>query len=165
MNALPVRVLALPLLLLLFSGGPAQAGTIAATLTVKVTVNAPPCNINDGRAITVDFGDEVMTSKVESGIYSQNVDYILDCAGAAADTLNMTIGGVGAGFDATVLQASQPDLGIRLSGDGKVIPLNTPLAIRRSAPPVLRAQLVKAPGGSLTAGAFSASATLTVAYQ
>lgn len=40
---------------------PAQATTV----NVRVTVLSPPCIINGGRPIEVDFGDEVMTTRID----------------------------------------------------------------------------------------------------
>lgn len=150
---------------LMFLTGVAQAGTASTTVTVTVTVIAEPCVINSNNPIVVDFGNDVLTNKVDSGIYTQPVNYTLDCTAATGDTLNMTISGTGAGFDTSVLQGGQTNLGIKLLKDGSAMPLNTAIAFSRSTTPVLQAQLVRAPGGKLTAGAFSASATMTVAYQ
>lgn len=144
---------------------PAGAGTSSATLTVEVTVVAEPCTINNGNPITVDFGDSVLTTKVDGSNYVKPVDYTLDCADATSDDLKMTISGTGAGFDGTVLQASQTDLGIRLLNNGTAMPLNQPLNFSRGTSPVLQAVPVKAPGSKLTAGTFTAVATLAVEYQ
>ncbi|HBV9912365.1 TPA: fimbrial protein [Klebsiella aerogenes] len=150
---------------LMMMAGTAQAGTASATLTVEVTVIAEPCIINNNSPIVVDFGNSVLTNKVDSGIYTKAVNYTLDCTDATADTLNMTITGTGAGFDNSVLQASQANLGIKLLKDGTDLPLNTAVAFNRDKKPVLQAQLVKAPTGALTAGAFTATAILAVSYQ
>ncbi|MEX3098859.1 fimbrial protein [Serratia ureilytica] len=144
---------------------PVMADSTPATLTINVTVIAEPCTINGGNPIIVDFGDDVLTTKVDGSNYVKPVDYTLDCADATSDDLKMTISGTGAGFDGTVLQASQTDLGIRLLNNGAAMPLNQPLDFRRGSQPVLEAVPVKAPGSKLTAGKFTAAATLTVEYQ
>ncbi|MBW4217890.1 fimbrial protein [Enterobacter cloacae subsp. cloacae] len=144
---------------------PASAGTASATLRVNVTVIAEPCTINNGRPIQVNFGDNVLTTNVDGSNYTRPVDYTLDCVDATSDGLKMTISGTVAGFDDSVLQASQTDLGIKLLSNGTALPLNQALNFNRNAPPVLEAVPVKAPGSKLSGGLFTATATMTVEYQ
>ncbi|HBV9912407.1 TPA: fimbrial protein [Klebsiella aerogenes] len=141
------------------------AGQTSATLTLTVTVIAEPCVINGGNPVTVDFGDNVLTTGVDGNNYIKPVDYTLDCADATSDDLKMTISGTGAGFNGDVLQASQTDLGIKLISNGVAMPLNQPLTFSRQTPPVLEAVPVKATGSKLTGGPFTATATMTVEYQ
>ena len=153
------------LLLCAAIAGCCAPGRAAMTLTVRVSVTSEPCTINDGRPITVDFGDDLLTSKVDGSSYLKNIDYTLDCSDAADGALKMTISGTGAAFDGAVLQADQPNLGIRLLSNGQPMPLNQPLNFTARSKPVLQAVPVKDPADKLRAGAFSASATMTVEYQ
>ena len=139
-------------------------GRAAMTLTVRVSVVSEPCIINGGRPIAVDFGDDLLTSKVDGSRYMKNIDYSLECSDAVDGRLKMTISGVGAGFDSTVLQADQANLGIRLLHDGQPMPLNEPLSFSPQDKPALQAVPVKNPADKLRAGAFAASATLSVEY-
>lgn len=141
------------------------ADTSVAIVTVKVTVISEPCVINNGDPIVVNFGDNLLTTEVDGNNYIQPVDYRLSCPDATSDDMKMTISGTGAGFDGTVLQGSQPSLGIKILSGGNLMPLNQALNFNRNTPPVLQAVPVKDPAGKLTGGAFTASATMSVEYQ
>ncbi|MGN7975534.1 fimbrial protein [Serratia sp. 22264] len=136
-----------------------------ATVTVKVTVVAPPpCVINDDRPIDVEFGD-VMTTRVDGDNYKMPVNYTLSCTGAPSNAMKLQVKGTGAAFDATVLQTNKAALGIELrQGDSKLA-VNDWLNFTYPNMPELWAVPVKQTGATLTGGEFSAGATMAVAYQ
>ncbi|ALL40496.1 exotoxin (plasmid) [Serratia marcescens] len=138
--------------------------TGATTLTVKVTVLSPPCVINDGHPIQVDFGD-VMTTRVDGSNYRMPVNYALECKGQSSSKLKLQIQGAGAGFDEKLLRTSTDGLGIAiLNGDNR-LPLNQWLKFTYPNKPVLGAVPVKSTSSLLQAGEFTASATMVVDYQ
>ncbi|WP_105665501.1 fimbrial protein [Cronobacter dublinensis] len=138
-----------------------------AIITVTVTVNAAPCEINNNQLIDVDFGDSVITTDVAKGTVEKPVNYTLDCTNADQNkTLAMRISGVGAGFDDKVLKTSIPELGVKMKADGADYPLNSNLTLASAtSKPALTALLVQQPGARLPTGAFTAGATMTVDYQ
>ncbi|MES3576150.1 fimbrial protein [Enterobacter cloacae] len=144
-------------------------GAKATVLTVKVTVLAGPCKINNNNPIDVDFGDDMLTTRVDGNNYLKTINYTLDCSEAKNDALKMQISGDVAPFDKNILrtpEASNADnLGIKLLHNGTSWPLNDWFNFKKGEHPVLQAVPVKAPGSTLKAGTFSASATLTVDYQ
>ncbi|MFO6502704.1 fimbrial protein [Serratia marcescens] len=137
----------------------------SATVTVKVTVVAPPpCVINDDRPVEVEFGD-VMTTRVDGDNYKMPVNYTLSCTGGTSNAMKLQVKGNGAAFDATVLQTNKTGLGIELrQGDGKLA-VNSWLNFTYPNKPELWAVPVKQAGTTLTGGEFSAGATMTVDYQ
>lgn len=160
----------LPILAVLLGGlvtGLAVAEDNTATITVKVTINAAPCEINNNQLIDVDFGNNVITTDVAKGTVEKTVNYTLDCTEAdQTKTLAMRISGSGADFDDKVLKTSIPELGVKLKADGAEYPLNTDLALASStSKPALTALLVQQPGARLPTGGFTAGATMTVNYQ
>ncbi|WP_447885646.1 fimbrial protein [Serratia fonticola] len=137
----------------------------SATVTVKVTVVAPPpCVINDDRPIEVEFGD-VMTTRVDGSSYRMPVNYTLDCTGAPSNAMKLQIQGNGASFDSTVLQTTQPALGVQLHVGSARLPINTAANFTYPNKPVLFAVPVKKSGATLTGGEFTAAATMKVDYQ
>ncbi|EPH6761667.1 fimbrial protein [Cronobacter dublinensis] len=144
-----------------------QAENNTITINVKVSVSAPPCEINDNQLIDVDFGDSVITTDVAKGTVEKVVNYSLDCSSAdQSKTLVMRISGTGADFDSKVLKTSIPALGVKLKADGADYSLNTDLVLASSSSkPELKAQLVQQQGARLPTGEFTAGATLTVGYQ
>lgn len=137
-----------------------------ANLIFNGTLNEPPpCTINSGNNIEVDFQD-VGVSKVDGVNYLKPVHYTITCS---ADTLPwemvLTVRGVATSYEASAVQSSVPDLGVRLIQNGVPLPLNTLLLINPATPPVLEAVPIKRPGGSLGPGAFTSSATLLAQFQ
>jgi type 1 fimbria pilin len=143
----------------------AQAGTSSATIALEVNVVAEPCVINNGNAIAVEFGNNLLTSQIDGVQYAKTLEYTLDCSNAAKDAVKMKISGNAATFDKTILQASQPALGIKFLSNGDSMDLDNWLNFDRNNPPVLQAIPVKDSGGTLVAGEFTATATMTIDYQ
>ena len=143
---------------------------LCSTATANVAFNGtliepPPCTINGGSTIEVDF-KEVGISKVDGEHYRQPVNYTITCS---TDTLPwemiLTVRGSATPFEPSAVQSSVVDLGIQLLQNGKPMELNTPFVIAPSSPPVLEAVPVKRPGSTLAPGGFTASATLLANYQ
>lgn len=137
----------------------------SSSITVKVTVLAPPpCVINDDRPIDVEFGD-VMTTRVDGDNYKMPVNYTLSCTGGTTNAMKLQVKGTGAAFDATVLRTNQTGLGIELrQGDSKLA-VNDWLNFTYPNKPELWAVPVKQRGATLKWGEFSAGATMAVDYQ
>ena len=65
---------------LLLCGSSVMAFAQTATVKVSVTVMQPlPCTINGGRPIEVDFGDEVMTTRINGNFYRMPIDFSFTC--------------------------------------------------------------------------------------
>ncbi|CCJ99592.1 fimbrial protein [Cronobacter malonaticus] len=136
-------------------------------ITVSVTINTAPCEINNNQNIDVNFGDNVITTDVMAGLVEKVINYTLDCSNAdTAKTLKMHITGNGADFNSDLLQTSIPELAVKLKADGSDFPLNSDLTLASTTEkPVLVAALVGKPGARLPTGEFTAGATMTVDYQ
>jgi len=142
---------------------PMMAAAIT-TVTVKVTVVAQPCVINDDKPIDVNFG-EITTTGVDGKNFRLPVNYTLNCTGVSSNAMKLQIQGSGAGFDATVLKTNKPRLGIELQQGDSKFPLNSWLNFTYPNKPALWAVPVKQSGLTLAAGEFTATATMTVDYQ
>ncbi|RMP59022.1 hypothetical protein ALQ18_00114 [Pseudomonas marginalis pv. marginalis] len=137
-----------------------------ANLTFSGTLNEPPpCTIDAGNTIEVDFGD-VGVKRVDGEKYRQGVGYIITCG---PDTLpwelKLSVNGTATTFDGSAVQTSVPALGIRLFQNNVPFLLNTPLDITLSSPPTLEAVPVKQPGAILAPASFTAVATLLAEYE
>ena len=130
---------------------------------IGTLVVPPPCAINSNNDISVDFGTDMLTGRIDGINYEQPIVYTLDCTGATSATLKLQFQGSGAGFDASVLGTSKSALGLELRSDGVKLPLNTWINFIDPARPVLTAIPVK--GGSVSGGTFTAASTLVVDYQ
>ncbi|ELQ9310748.1 fimbrial protein [Serratia marcescens] len=154
---------ALALLAAASINGPAQA---ASTVTVSVTVLAPlPCTINGSKPVEVNFGNEVMTTRIDGSSYRQPVDYGLSCNGPAKNAMRLQIAGGVAGFNGQLLKTSVNGLGIALLRDGVRIAPNSWQNFNYPTLPKLEAVPVKQSGVALPTGEFTAAATLRADYQ
>ncbi|SFU56553.1 putative fimbrial-like protein YfcQ [Pseudomonas fluorescens] len=138
----------------------------SANLTFSGTLNEPPpCTINAGTTIEVDFGD-VGVKQVDGVKYRRALGYLITCG---ADTLpwqlKLSVNGTPAAYDASAVQTSAADLAIRIFQNNAPFLLNTPLDIALSSPPLLEAVPVKRPGAILAPARFTAVATLLAEYQ
>lgn len=149
--------------ILLYSVG-AVADT--ALVTIKVTVVAPPpCTINGDQVINVDFGSDVVTSRVDGVNYLKTVDYSLECKNHTRNAMKMKLQGHATAFDRSALQTNMTDLGIALKANGSALTVNDWINFTYPEKPSLQAVPVKMAGVTLAGGDFSAGATLMVNYQ
>jgi len=139
----------------------------AADMNFKgALIDPPPCSINNGALIDVDFGDRVGINKVNGVNYRQQVNYQIICApGVKGWDLTLTLKGVATAFDKSAVQTDQPDLGIRILQNKESFPLESTIIVDPKSPPVLEAVPVVKLGGSLQEGIFEAAATLQANYQ
>ncbi|CAI1839559.1 MULTISPECIES: fimbrial protein [Serratia] len=146
---------------------PVAQAAETANVTVKVTiVAAPPCVINNNNLIEVNFGNDVLTTRVDGSAYKKMpVTYSINCSGGPSNAVKMLIEGTGAGFDNAMLRTNQTDFGIALLNNDRRYPINSWLNFNASSPPQLEAVPAKRTGATLKGGPFSAGATMKVEYQ
>ena len=136
-------------------------------MRLRGTLRAPPpCEINDGGRVAVDFGQRVGVNKVDGVNYRQAVNYRITCDSKEARPWEMvlTLKGVATSFDNAAVQTDNDNLGIRVYRDDVPFMLNSSIKIDPASPPRLEAVPVARPGGPLKAGAFVATATLQADY-
>jgi type 1 fimbria pilin len=138
----------------------------SANLTFSGTLNEPPpCTIDSGSTIEVDFGD-VGTRRVDGVKYRKGVGYTIRCGASTLPwLLKLSVNGTATTFDTSAVQTTAPDLGIRLYQNNVPFQLNTPLDISLPSPPTLEVVPVKRPGSTLAPARFTAVATLLAEYQ
>lgn len=141
----------------------AQAGV---QLTVKVTVLAPlPCVVNGNKPIEVDFGDDVMSTRVNGINYRTAVNYSVTCVNPEKSGMRLQIAGIPAAFDSNLLKTNVDNLGIAFLQDEASVKLNRWQNFTYPALPKLEAVPVKPMGAALPVGEFRAAATFQVEYQ
>ncbi|MGP0873348.1 fimbrial protein [Serratia sp. CY81684] len=140
----------------------------AASTTIKVTVTIvapPPCVINNNNLIEVNFGNDVMTTRIDGSYKKQPVVYSVECKNAPNNAMKMQIQGTGASFDGEVLQTNKDGLGVALLRNGSRQPINSWINFTYPTKPTLEAVPVKQAGATLRGGEFSAGASMKVEYQ
>lgn len=147
---------------------PAQAKDGEADMTFHGTlIEPPPCTLNDGNQVEVDFGDRVGINKVDGENYRQGLNYQITCDSAAGRSwaLTLSLSGSAAGFDSEALQTDKASLGIRVYQNDKPFTPNSTVKINLANPPRLEAVPIKQASATLTEGAFEAWATLRADYE
>ncbi|OOV89410.1 exotoxin [Pseudomonas sp. MF4836] len=144
---------------------PSALAATSSTITVKVTVTAAPCEINDNNLIEVDFGNDVLTTRVGGDYKKRRVQYSVSCPLGAPSSMRMRIEGNGAVFDGKVLLTQITDFGIEIRANGKQLPIDSWVDFTYPDWPSLEAVPVKRPGATLATGVFSAAATMKVEYR
>ncbi|HIE1061103.1 TPA: fimbrial protein [Serratia marcescens] len=148
-----------------WQGGALASGDADANFRGTL-IEPPPCTINDGNQVDVDFGNRVGINKVDGVNYRIPVNYQLSCeSGGGGWALTLSLTGGTTGFDTDALATNKQDLGIRIYQGSKSFVPNTKLNIDLANPPRLEAVPVKRAGATLTEGAFEAWATLRADYQ
>ncbi|WP_037410053.1 fimbrial protein [Serratia sp. S4] len=141
---------------------------VQAVSTIRVTVTIvapPPCVINNNSLIEVNFGDDVITTRIDGSYKKQPVVYSVECKNAPNYAMKMQIEGTGAWFDTGVLSTNKDGLGVALLRNGNPQSINTWMNFFYPNMPTFEAVPVKQAGATLSGGAFSAGATMKVEYQ
>lgn len=147
---------------------PAQAKDGEADMTFHGTlIEPPPCTINDGNQVEVDFGDRVGINKVDGENYRQQLNYQITCDKASGGTwaLKLSLSGDAAGFNKEALMTNKTGLGIRVYQGDKPFSPNSSVKINLVNPPRLEAVPIKQAGVMLTEGVFETWATLRADYE
>ncbi|WP_028715587.1 fimbrial protein [Pantoea ananatis] len=146
----------------------AQAKDGEAGMTFHGTlIEPPPCTLNGGNQVEVDFGERVGINKVDGENYRQGLSYQITCdrPGSGNWVLKLSLSGGVADFDKEALLTNKENLGIRVYQNDTPFTPNSTLTIDSGNPPRLAAVPVKQAGATLTEGAFEAWATLRADYQ
>jgi type 1 fimbria pilin len=147
---------------------PAQAKDGEADMIFHGTLmEPPPCAINEGDKVDVDFGERLGINKVDGVNYRQRLNYQITCGKAVGGNwvLKLSLSGNAAGFDSEALQTDKTNLGIRVYQNDKPFTPNSTLKIDLASPPRLEAVPIKQAGSTLTEGTFEAWATLRADYE
>lgn len=162
-----MRILLLSLLAAGISGLVSTAFAAGGDMEFRGTLlEPPPCSINSGNNITVDFGLKVGVKKVDGVNYMQDMNYDLVCEpNTHSWALKLKLTGNPISFDNAAVQTNINGLGIKILRDGQPFVLGSEITITPTSKPHLKAVPVQQVGIVLTEGAFEATATLQADYQ
>lgn len=127
-------------------------------------VKAPDCHINNNNTIEVTFGN-VGVNKIDGAQYSRDIDYTVTCDGDSDQHLYLSVDGTGVTWNDAAVKTSIDNLAIEITQNGKPFTLGSKVSIDLNELPSLRAVPIKEGGQTLTAGDFTAGATLIAFYQ
>lgn len=162
-----MRILQLSLLLAGLSGYLSIACAAGGDMAFRGTLlEPPPCTINSGNNIIVDFGVKVGIKKVDGVNYMQDINYSLVCEpNTHSWVLKLKLTGSSTTFDNAAVQTNISDLGIKILRDGQPFVLGSEIITTPASKPQLKAVPVQKPGVLLTEGPFEAAVTLQADYQ
>ena len=134
-------------------------------VTVKVNVLSGGCVLNSNEDISVDFGDDIVISQIDSGKYIQPIHYNLYCDSTFNDVY-LNFDGVNGETANSISVADKKGLNIKLYIDNKDMLIGRDYSIDNYLnPPSITAKLALADGIRPSGGEFSTAATLTVGYN
>lgn len=166
------------LILATFTGGlsftavanlPARAvkDVIPGIVYINISGNViapPPCLINDGKMIEVNFG-EVMSTRIDGVRYKEPIHYTATCQKMPTNAMKVYVTGSATGFDSNALQTNITGLGVRILYQGNLLDLGKTVNFTYPNLPELEAIPVRDQNEALVGGDFVASGTLHVDYQ
>lgn len=130
---------------------------------VAVTIVAATCVVNNNQEISVEFGDNILTTSVNGIDHKKEIPYTVKCSAGQRTQLRFL--GDNASFNANYIKTSAADLGIAFSiADGSLLKNGQWMDFDSSSPPKLYAVPVKNQTAELSGGLFTASAVLQVRY-
>ena len=141
----------------------ATPGIVYINITGNV-IAPPPCLINDGKMIEVNFG-EVMSTRINDSNYKQPIEYTATCQKRPTNAMKVYITGNATGFYSNALQTNITGLGVRILYQGKLLGLGSAVKFTYPNLPKLEAIPVRDNRETLVGGDFVANATLHVDYQ
>lgn len=128
-------------------------------------VEPPPCVVNGDSLIEVDFGNDVMTTRIDGSYKKMPVNYLVECKDVSSNAMKIQIQGNGVSFDSDVLQTNKSNLGIKFLRNGSAQPINSWINFTYPSLPKFEAVPVKKNSAVLSGGVFTAGATMKVEYQ
>ncbi|EKR2566541.1 fimbrial protein [Escherichia coli] len=158
----------------------AEALSVDVPIKITGTIQIPPCQVNDGKTIVVDFGD-VSVADVANDRNRRKVDVPFRCSYSQGRAY-VKVTGTQLGSNINVMKTDVDNFGIALYqgdgtatklvlGDGKHngqdsigYPIQTGLSGKESGTFTFTAIPFKEGNKELTAGAFTASANMSISY-
>ncbi|WP_414667650.1 fimbrial protein [Escherichia coli] len=159
-----------------------SAQVLAVDVPIKITgtIQIPPCQVNDGKTIVVDFKD-VSVTDVANARNRRKVDVPFRCS-YSQGTAYVKVTGTQLGSNTNVLKTDVDNFGIALyQGDGTTVklvlgngkhngkdsigyPIQAGLSGKESGTFTFTAIPFKEGNKELAAGAFTASANMSISY-
>ncbi|WP_058914497.1 fimbrial protein [Entomohabitans teleogrylli] len=130
-----------------------------------VIVDAPTCTVNGNDVVDVDFGNSIVTRKIDGEEYKQPVRVELECESPQRVAMKLAISGDSPGFGSGLIRTSKSGLGIRLFNGTTPLASGSWVNFTYPTVPSLYAAPVAQNNATLTGGPFSGTATLVINYQ
>lgn len=153
-------------LTLILSGG-YNLATYAAPGDMNFTgtlIDAPACSINQGVDPYVDFGKDILTTKVDGVNYAKEANYTIECTNNVNNSLRMQLYGLATDFDSKAVKTKNVDIGIAIYIGNVRTGVNEWFNFTYPTKPVIKLIPVKRPSIILKGGTFSGYVEFKVDY-
>lgn len=126
-----------------------------------VIVAPPPCQINNDKPTDVAF-DDVVIQLVDGAHFVRTVPVQITCPGTFTGELDFMVKADAASFNSDAIATSNENLALQLIRNGSKMPINSWHAISWRQPIALQVVPIKNAAKSLSAGKFTANATMLI---
>ncbi|WBA56718.1 fimbrial protein [Providencia sp. 21OH12SH02B-Prov] len=128
-------------------------------------ITPPPCKIDNGKEIEVDFGN-VPVKSIQGKEQKRQVNYQIECGENKNNwAMYLTLNGVKSKFDINGLNTGIDNLAVKFQLADQELELGKKYLINPSSPGVLWAVLIRNGNNELATGNFIANGSLVVEYQ
>ncbi|ENU1228713.1 MULTISPECIES: fimbrial protein [Providencia] len=128
-------------------------------------ITPPPCHIDDGKDIEVDFGN-VSIKSIQGNDQKRQVNYQIQCGENKNNwSMYLMLDGIKSDFDINGLNTGINNLAVKFQLSDTELELGKKYLINPSSPGVLWAVLVRNGNNELKTGDFIANGTMVVEYQ
>lgn len=142
------------------------ASGASGDMTFKGTlIDSPACTINQGVDSYVDFGKDILTTKVDGINYMKEANYGIDCISSVNNSLRMRLEGRGTDFDPKAVLTDNNNIGVAMYVGGARTGVNEWFNFTYPSKPVIKLVPVKRPNIVLKGGKFSGYVQFKVDYQ
>lgn len=135
---------------------------------LKITGNIllpPPCKINQGSNVDVNFGD-VLTKSIKGLEQKREINYQIECGYNNNNwDMYLSVNGIKSDFDKNGLKTNIDNLAVKFSLDHEMLELGKKYRINENTLGTLWAILIKKKNSELPSGYFFATGTLLVEYK
>ncbi|HGM5490598.1 TPA: fimbrial protein [Serratia fonticola] len=136
------------------------------TLNVSgVIIDAPQCTVNGNNLVNVNFGDTIVTRKIDGQEYKQPIQFSLVCTSPQSTAMRLAISGEPPNFGSGLIKTDREGLGIRLFNGTTQLAAGSWVNFTYPSVPALYAAPVALNNTTLTGGTFTGQATLVINYQ
>ncbi|MGJ3353869.1 fimbrial protein [Providencia sp. Je.9.19] len=139
-------------------------------LSIKIDVIQKSCDVygdlGPNLPIEINF-DEINLNGFTSENYARNINYNLDCGDKSSSnpSLKLIFESSSSDFDTTLVETSNPNLGLKILADNTLLSPNQPRNFMYSKKPSLSVLPVLNIGKEIELGPFSSTGILKVEYQ
>jgi type 1 fimbria pilin len=130
-----------------------------------VIVDAPQCTVNGNNQVNVNFGDAIVTRKIDGQEYKQPIQFSLVCISPQSTAMRLAISGDPPSFGSGLIKTNREGLGIRLFYGTTPLASGSWVNFTYPTVPALYAAPVALDNTTLTGGTFTGTATVVINYQ